>query len=269
MKEERTYMRKVGSLKALFEKRIQELTKEVEPREARSKREEEVKQLQTHMDQNFEEASSTFERAKVARDMDLYWKTWSKAVEDAYIKWLDLGSKEAEKAFRGRGKVTLVKRGPKNARKTEETIRNEWAYEAHRSLKQARRAEQMLYRSEAMGSTEKEKKHKYEDLNKQAARLIIQNAKNGEQWEKDLSMRMQHVMAKGKVDTMESPAIQRAIGKYHDSGQTNKKKAMAEHERARAKIFQAKDRGQWDLYKQMKEDAANPIIAVRRSTKGP
>ena len=93
-------MRKAGSLKALFGKRMQELTKDMEPKEARSKREEEVKQLQSDMDQNFDEASSTFEKATAVRDMDLYWKTWSKAVEDAYIKWLDLGSKEAEKAFR-------------------------------------------------------------------------------------------------------------------------------------------------------------------------
>ena len=149
---------------------------------------------------------------------------------------LDLGSKEAEKALKGRGKVTLVKKEPKKTKKAEETIRNEWAYEAHRNLKQARRAEQILYRSEAMGSTEKEKRQKYEDLNKQAARLIIKNAKKGEQWEKDLSTRMNQVMAKGKAETMESPAIQRAIGRYHDNCQKNKKKAMAEHERARAKM---------------------------------
>ena len=85
MKEERTYMRKVGSLKALFEKKIQELTKEMKPKEAREKREEEVMQLQAVMDQKFEEESTTLEKAKVDKDMDLYWKTWSKAVEDAYI----------------------------------------------------------------------------------------------------------------------------------------------------------------------------------------
>ena len=200
MKEERTYMRKVGSLKALFEKRIQELTKEMKPKEAREKREEEVLQLQAEMDQNFEEASTTFGKAKVAKDMDLYWKTWSKAVEDAYIKALDLGSKEAEKALRGRGKVTLIKKEPKKAKKAEETIRNEWAYEAHRNLKQARRAEQILYRSDAMGSTEKEKRTKYEDLNRQAARLVIKNAKEGEQWEKELSERMKQVKAKASCE---------------------------------------------------------------------
>ena len=75
-----------------------------------------------------------------------------------------------------------------------------------------------------MGSTEKEKKHKYEDLNKQTARLIIKNAKKGEQWEKDLSMRMQQVMAKGKVDTMESPDIQRTIGRHHDKCQKKTKR---------------------------------------------
>lgn len=86
---------------------------------------------------------------------------------------IDLGSKEAEKSLRGRGKVTLVKKEPKkNARKTEEAIRNEWAHEAHRSLKQARRAEQILYRSEAMESTEKEKNTSMKNLtNKQRGLL--------------------------------------------------------------------------------------------------
>jgi len=103
MKEERTYMRKVGSLKALFEKRMQELTKDMEPKEARSKREEEVKKLHSDMDQNFDEANSIFGKAKEARDMDLYWRIWSKEVEYAYIQWLDLGNKEAEQALAGRG----------------------------------------------------------------------------------------------------------------------------------------------------------------------
>ena len=44
---------------------------------------------------------------------------------------------------------------------------------------------------------------------------------------------------------------------------------MTEHEQTRQTIFQAKDKGQWDLYKQMKEDSANPLIAVRRKAKGP
>ena len=46
--------------------------------------------------------------------------------------------KEAEKALTGRGKATFVKMGPTNANKAEEAIRNEWTYEAHRNLKQAR-----------------------------------------------------------------------------------------------------------------------------------
>ena len=182
---------------------MKELTKEMGPTEARSKREEEVRQLQSIMDQNFEEASSNLQKAKADQDMGLYWKRWSKEVEDAYIEWLDLGSKEAEKALKGRGQVTLVKKEPMKARKAEETIRNEWAHEAHRSLKQARRAEQILYRSEAMCSKEKEMKHNYEELNKQAARLIVKNAKKDHQWEKDISMKMRGVIAKGKVEKLE------------------------------------------------------------------
>ena len=45
MKEERTYLKKVGTLKALFEKRVQELSKDMEPKEASEKRKEEVEQL--------------------------------------------------------------------------------------------------------------------------------------------------------------------------------------------------------------------------------
>ena len=75
--------------------------------------------------------------------------------------------------------MTSAKKAPNNERKINETIRNEWAYKAHRSLKQARRAEQIIYRSEAMMGTEKGKRKTHEDLNKDAAKLIIKNVKKG------------------------------------------------------------------------------------------
>ena len=57
---------------------MKELTKEMGPKEARSKREEEVRQLQSIMDQNFEEASSNLQKAKADQDMDLYGRGGAK-----------------------------------------------------------------------------------------------------------------------------------------------------------------------------------------------
>ena len=73
-----------------------------------------------------------------------------------------------------------------------------------------------MYRSEAMMGTEEDKRKTYEDLNNDAAKLIIKNAEKGAQWEKDILAKMQKVVAKGRVEIMEATAIKRAVSKYHD-----------------------------------------------------
>ena len=68
---------------------------------------------------------------------------------------------------------------------------------------------------------------------------------------------------------METPAIKRAATKYHDENVKQKRKAMMENEKVRTQMYKAKDKGQWELHKQMKEDQSIPLVAVRRKEKGP
>ena len=78
---------------------------------------------------------------------------------------------------------------------------------------------------------------------------------------------MKKVIERGRVEIPEAQGIKRAIDKYHGENIKLKKKAVVEHEKARMHIYQAKDKGQWELYKQMKDDAAIPLVAVRRKKK--
>ena len=70
--------------------------------------------------------------------------------------FLEIGDKEAERAMKGRGKVTIIEKVPSTDRKEDRTIHNEWSQKAQRALKQARRLEQIIYRSEAMKEIEKD-----------------------------------------------------------------------------------------------------------------
>ena len=62
MKEERQCLRKVGSLKQLFESRLQEITNDMEKKEAMQKRKDEVVKLKDYMDENFKRAKEQFEK---------------------------------------------------------------------------------------------------------------------------------------------------------------------------------------------------------------
>ena len=126
------------------------------------------------MDENFHKAKAKFEEAKGRKDTDVFWKVWSKAVEDAYVKNLKLETKAEEKAMQGRGKVIMSKKVPGKANRKEDLI------------KQARRAEQILYRSEAMDGKEQSKKEQYMKLNREAAKLMRKNVDRQNEWEEDL-----------------------------------------------------------------------------------
>ena len=81
----------------------------------------------------------------------------------------------------------LSKKVPGKAKRKENLIRNEWSIKAMRALKQARRAEQILYRSEAMDGKEQSKKEQYMKLNREAAKLMRKNVDRKNEWEEDLN----------------------------------------------------------------------------------
>jgi hypothetical protein len=87
-------------------------------------------------------------------------------------------------------------------------------------------------------------KETYAKLNIDAARLIRKNASGKSQWEEDLKKRMKGIITTGKAETLETPGIKRAIETYHSENVKMKKKAAVENEKARRKMYEAKDKGQ-------------------------
>ena len=49
----------------------------------------------------------------------------------------------------------------------------------------------------------------------------------------------------------------------------HKKKAIAEDERCKAKLFASKNKGQWDLCKELGSKGASPMVAATRPQRGP
>ena len=77
----------------------------------------------------------------------------------------------------------ITKKAPENGRK-EERVRNEWSHKALRCLKQARRCEQIIYRSSRLsteGTEDEDKVKTYTELNNDAAKLIKKNVDNNTQ----------------------------------------------------------------------------------------
>ena len=138
----------------------------------------------------------------------------------------------------------MSKKVPGKANRKEDLIMNEWSIKAMRALKQARRAEQLLYRSEAMEGKEQSKKEQYMKLNREAPKLMRKNVDRKNEWEEDLKKKMKQIIERGKADIMETLAIKRAAGKYHDENVKQKRKAMMENEKVRTQMYKAKYKGQ-------------------------
>ena len=85
----------------------------------------------------------------LAKDVNGYWKLWSKTVERGWLKYAD-EEKVHDKKATGRGKVELVRKKPqptgggKAPKKT--YLAGEEAREEVRAIRQARRCEQMAFR---------------------------------------------------------------------------------------------------------------------------
>jgi hypothetical protein len=109
----------------------------------------------------------------------------------------------------------------------------------------------------------------YKKMNVETARLIMKNLEKGEQWQQDIREAMEQIEVEGKAGIMAAPGLKRAANKFHDLNVKWKKKAVVENQKARMLMYQAKDKGQWELHKHMKKEAANPLVALRRREKGP
>ena len=117
----------------------------MEAKEAAKVRQERIEELKEEMDKNFQNKDEQIKEAVRRKDTEGIWKIWCKAVEEPYIKALDLEEKDAKK-MRGRGEIKMVQRTQLPRGNEDKHIRNEHSYKARGSLKQARRCEQIVYR---------------------------------------------------------------------------------------------------------------------------
>ena len=67
---------------------------------------------------------------------------------------------------------------------------------------------------------------------------------------------------------MDIPSVKRLIAKYHEANVSLRRKAVEADQKANEKVFREKGKGQWELYRQLKKEPANPLVAVRRVRRG-
>ena len=119
----------------------------------------EKEKLHAIMDRKFDEAKEQLQHKGEKTELDDYWKTVSRIIENAWNEYLEL-DKEMVKKNKGRGEVKITTAAPKiSTKKTEEDkIRNEFMYKAKECLKQARRCEQISHRITIKIGVEERKK---------------------------------------------------------------------------------------------------------------
>ena len=111
------------------------------------------------MDQEFNKLEEKLNDFSKEENLDKYWKTVSRAIENAWIKHLEY-DKEIAKKSKGRGEVKITTAIPKIRinEVEEDKIRNPLMYKANENLKQARRCEQICHRMFLRKNAEEEKR---------------------------------------------------------------------------------------------------------------
>ena len=69
------------------------------------------------------------------------------------------------------------------------------------------------------------------------------------------------------ANVMMIPWMKRMATNYHDECRVGKKKAMGKQEKERQQLYSMKGKGQWEISKSMRGDAATPLAALRRKGK--
>ena len=98
--------------------------------------------------------------------------------------------------------------------------------------------------------------------------ILCKNNAGNSSWEEELKIKLDDT-AKWATNIMMVPALKRAATKYHEEAAKHKEKAEKEHHAAKRKLYAAKAGGQWAICRDMSSRMAAPLIAVKRTEKGP
>ena len=142
--EERTFARKLRSLKDMLLEKLDNLKEGKNEQEQRKTIKEAQDDLKESIRKECEEEKTKLQVLAQAKDTNGYWRVWSKTVERGWLRYVD-ESKVYNPAFVGRGKVELISKKPKDEKK-KTYLRGKEARAEITAIRQARRCEQMGFR---------------------------------------------------------------------------------------------------------------------------
>lgn len=297
-REKRTFLQKLGSIKEAIELKWEEITKDMEKKEAVKRRLEEIEKSRSPWTVSSRTVAGNWRMpyltviSKPSGNYEAH--VWKKHIY-IYISALELNKKDVAKT-RGRGSLKLVERQTSPRPHEDERIRNKWSYEARRCIKQARRCEQLSYRLEILegmkvpkrlrtvgassrsdGTAEKgaadqpaddTTEDMYRRLNAQAQKLISKHADKKDQAEQQEVEELERRAQGGGLEVRDVHAIKRLAAKYQAKYSMNKRKSIEDHQKSQMQTFGKKGQGLVDLHRYLRREPAAPLVAVRRKRRG-
>ena len=270
-REEKTYAIPLTSLKKLFQTKVRELVGEKKGKEAAEVWKEQRVLLHKRIDAKLENVDTEIRIHRQQQDTTKLWETWSKAVEQGWLEYLDEGKVSDEKCT-GRGEAKLVTTDPTNTRtqpKKGGGPRGGAHNLAFKAIRQARRCEQLAARIQMINNERKDqqKRQVQYTLNVDAIRNI-RHHKGDQEWEQEGINKLK-ATNKAAEDITLVPGIKRLAAKYHEEARKQREIADKEIERCNKKRYEAKGEGQWAICRDMGSSNANPLVAATRPKRGP
>ena len=210
-------------------------------------------------------------------DLGAFWKLWSTCVEQGMLRYLG-NSMHTDQKNLGRGLVQIIKQKAFKEVKAEDEskgdddddgykhIRNKFTRKAIECLRQARRCEQFAYRLDLKMKGKGKSVH--DELNKHALYKIVKESKEEEHWEVELAEKLVQDIDKQIGNVMLQPLLKRSAEKYHAQHDKWKKEAKKEEEERKARRYEDKAKGQWNLVKDIGCKNTHTLGSCKKDGKG-
>ena len=227
--QERTFAKKLRSLKVIFLGKVSKLTGDKSEKEKREIDNEQRKNLKERIAQECRQEGTRLKVLALAKDTNAYWKLWSKTAERGWPRFAEPNLVHNPE-YTGRGKVELIVKKDKST-KIKTYLNDKEARNDITAVRQARRCELMVFRitlAQKPGA-EEEKKVVYAKLNDEAISNL--NKHQGEEsWEKDVVNKLEGAEKRNTNDMM-IPILKNAAKKYHEKAAIHRAKAEQEEQK--------------------------------------
>ena len=234
------------SLTKLFGEKLNEITKGM-GKETGENQKAEREKLKQSIREECKLESTRLKVLALAKDVNGYWKLWSKTVERGWLKYVDEEMVHYKKAT-GRGKAELVRKktqqtgGGKAPKRT--YLAGKEAREEVRAIRQARRCEQMAFRITLARKDSKQQNVKAtcSKLDNEAIDKLRKHQGKGD-GENELVDKLLNTIGRDS-DIMLVPVLKNAAGKYHEQAGKHKAEAEKKERDAQQKRYAEKGGGQ-------------------------